>query len=449
MFMAVVRLEGQPMLPSGRIRWHAEEKKMDADIQGMSLERILGQLARSSGWRVLLQPGSSRPVYAKFRGADRGEALRLILGDLNYALLPQAEGGSELRVYKTIPTAATQVILPGDPKMSKDWLSREVLVSLSPDSKINIDDLAKKLGGKVVGRADDMKSYRLEFETDALAEAARKALAEMDGVRVDDNFTFRRPEESIGNTPTGKTDGEFRAAKTADGDCNTVVAMLDTTVGNQRQYLTQNQRDFLLPSISVAGEPNPDASELSHGPAMLESIINGAKQSGGTNASKMRILPIDVYGNKPSTSSFELAKGVNAALQNKANVVNISSGGSSDSAMLNDILAFAKNQGILVFASAGNEPTTDPVFPAANPNVLAVTASDREGGLAAYANRGPFVDLMLPGSSRVQYGGQDYIVNGTSPASATASGLAAGLIDCGTPNQGAVVKAMQQAFPFK
>ena len=131
LLFSMLHAEAQPMLPTGRVRWHGEEKKVDADIRGMSLERILSQLARVSGWKVLLQPGSDRPVYARFRNTERGEALRLILGDLNYALLPQNGGGSELRVYKTSMSEATIIIKGNHPEKSKDWLSREVIVSLA------------------------------------------------------------------------------------------------------------------------------------------------------------------------------------------------------------------------------------------------------------------------------------------------------------------------------
>jgi hypothetical protein len=66
------------------------------------------------------------------------------------------------------------------------------------------------------------------------------------------------------------------------------------------------------------------------------------------------------------------------------------------------------------------------MYPAAYPEVLAVTAGNR-GQLAPYANRGQFIDVMAPGSSYVQYGGMNYVVSGTSPAAAYVSGIAGAL----------------------
>jgi hypothetical protein len=101
--------------------------------------------------------------------------------------------------------------------------------------------------------------------------------------------------------------------------------------------------------------------------------------------------------------------------------------------LLHDVIQQASKQGIVLFAAPGNEPVTTPTYPAAYPEVTAVTASDGTGHIASYANRGDFVKLMAPGSSVIYYQGQPFYVMGTSVSSAFASGLAAGLAE--TKNQ--------------
>jgi hypothetical protein len=81
---------------------------------------------------------------------------------------------------------------------------------------------------------------------------------------------------------------------------------------------------------------------------------------------------------------------------------------------------------VLFFAAAGNEPVTTPMYPAAYSDVIAVTAINRDGGIAPWANYGSFVDIGAPGSSIVSFGGQAYLVTGTSTSTAIASGIAAG-----------------------
>ena len=67
-----------------------------------------------------------------------------------------------------------------------------------------------------------------------------------------------------------------------------------------------------------------------------------------------------------------------------------------------------------------------PTYPAAYPDVIAVTAGDRKGNIAPYANRGSFVDVIAPGTSVVQFDNQSYLVSGTSASTAYVSGTAAG-----------------------
>ncbi|MGI8966340.1 MAG: S8 family serine peptidase, partial [Limisphaerales bacterium] len=83
------------------------------------------------------------------------------------------------------------------------------------------------------------------------------------------------------------------------------------------------------------------------------------------------------------------------------------------------------SQGGTIFAAAGNEPTTGPVFPAAWNEVTAVTAGNRDGSIASYANRGSFVDVIAPGQAVVKANGEFFRVSGTSASTALVTGRAA------------------------
>src|SRR4029079_998303 len=128
------------------------------------------------------------------------------------------------------------------------------------------------------------------------------------------------------------------------------------------------------------------------------------------------------------------ANGVYTAVAAGASVVNLSLGGEGDSPFLASLIHAAHEQGVVFFGAAGNQPTTAATFPAAYPDVVAVTAGDRKGNVAPYANRGDFVDVIAPGVSRVDYQGQSYMVRGTSAATAYVSGTAAGYRANGAAN---------------
>jgi subtilisin family serine protease len=95
-------------------------------------------------------------------------------------------------------------------------------------------------------------------------------------------------------------------------------------------------------------------------------------------------------------------------------------------------LAQARQQGIILVAAAGNAgPKSPPLYPAADPNVIAVTATDIDDKLYQSANRGkhiavaaPGVDLLLPAPAA---GYQ--MTSGTSFAAAEVSGIVALMLE--------------------
>ena len=61
-------------------------------------------------------------------------------------------------------------------------------------------------------------------------------------------------------------------------------------------------------------------------------------------------------------------------------------------------LQVAREKGILVIAAAGNNgPTSPPLYPGADPNVMAVTATDVSDRLFNSANQGKYITVAAPG----------------------------------------------------
>ena len=86
------------------------------------------------------------------------------------------------------------------------------------------------------------------------------------------------------------------------------------------------------------------------------------------------------------------------------------------------------------------------MYPAGYPEVTGVTAGDSPTTIAPYANVSSSNDAMTPGIARIQFNGQNYIVQGTSPAAAFFSGaVAVGVASGQTP--AAAAAAARKAFP--
>jgi thermitase len=421
------------------LAWHRNTDRVDADLRGEPLLPLLEQIARQAGWHVFIEPDTAHSTSVKFKDLPSGDALKRLLGDLNFALVPQTNAVPRLYVFRTAQKNATQPVLAREAPARH--VTNELLVKIKPGA--DIDALAKSLGAKITGRNDKLGLYRLLFDN---AEAAAAALARLknnsDVQAVDYNYYFDPPiaPQRVENAPVGPVSLALDPVATDDA-CNAIVGLIDTRV----QSLGSQLDTFLLKNLSVAGDAGADTSNLTHGTAMAQTILRAVAQAAG-GSSSVRVVAVDVYGADATTTSWNVALGIKAAVDNGANIINLSLAGASDSTILDSVIQQAIAAGIPVYAAAGNQPVTTPTYPAAASGVISVTALQTTGQIAAYANYGSWVDLALPGASVVYLGGQAYVVQGTSPATAYATGMAAGTKGVNCVPWAQIQSAMQQKF---
>jgi hypothetical protein len=423
--------------------WDAKERRLSAAVESAPIKKALGKLAEATGWKVFIDPQVNETISAEFKARGANDALKSLLGSVNFALVPAKEkdAPAQLYVFRSSMSQATELIeIEKNTGRPKDWIKNEIIVTLHPDSKRDIDALAKKWSAKIIGRDDKLKTYRLQFESEEAAEKARKEMASAEDVRVDDNYYVRAPDRNDyrannnGTTPRGT---KFDLTPTANADGTfAIAAVIDTPM----QPLDADRQKFILDGVNVTGtpiDPNNFADRgPTHGTAMVESLLEGATDG------NFRVLPINVYRgeldangqmNFSSTSTYEVTLGVYEALRRGARVISLSLGGESTSPLLDALIRQGRERGVLFFAAAGNVPTTAPTYPAANPFVYAVTAADSFGRPASYANTGEFVDLIAPGTRPIDFRGTRYNVMGTSPATAFMSGIAISGFAAGQP----------------
>src|SRR5438552_13142102 len=90
--------------------WRASQNRVTADIQSGSLPGLLEQITAATGWQVFVEPDTAHTVSAKFKNLPPGEALRLLLGDLSFALVPETNRPAKLFVFRTAQRNATQLV---------------------------------------------------------------------------------------------------------------------------------------------------------------------------------------------------------------------------------------------------------------------------------------------------------------------------------------------------
>lgn len=407
------------------LAWNKQSDKITADVRNITLMDLLERVALETGWQVFLEPGATHNPSAKFKDLPAGEALHMLLGKLNFALIPQSAAPSRLYVFSTAINNATQQIAPAQKKVVRAQPKRignELIVRLKPGG--NIDEIAKALGAKVVGAIPEINAYRLKFEDDAAADAARDQLASNPAVTgVDYNYHVDRPEAAQGVISSTGLPSQL-TLKSAGESSGLVVGIVDTAV----QTLGGDLEKLIAKRISITGESALDGSEPIHGTTMLESILRGLQSVTGASSTSVQFVSVDVFGRNGTTTTFDVASGIVAAVNNGANWINVSLGSDGSSAVLQNIVQTVTDRGIPIFGAAGNAPTGDNVFPAAYEPVVAVTAINR-GQIAPYANMADFVDVAAPGAGIVYYKNQPYFIQGTSVSTAYATGAAVGLAE--------------------
>ena len=182
--------------------WHRATDRVDADVRGMALWPLLEKIAAEAGWHIYVEPDTTHTTSAKFKDLPSGEALKRLLGDLNFALVPQTNAVPRLYVFRTTMKNATQPVLA--PKAAARHVANELLVKLKPGT--DVDALAKALGAKIIGRNDKLGIYRLLFDNAAATDAALARLkSNSDVLAVDYNYYFDPPPtpQLLANAPVG------------------------------------------------------------------------------------------------------------------------------------------------------------------------------------------------------------------------------------------------------
>jgi len=213
--------------------------------------------------------------------------------------------------------------------------------------------------------------------------------------------------------------------------------------------LIDSEIDAKNPNLGGAIVKNFDAlggddKPHQHGTAMAGAIAAHGKILGIAPSAQLLAARAFDEAHDSKGTSFAIYKSLQWAADNGARVVNMSFAGPADPT-LHRMLAAAAEKGLVLIAAAGNAgPSSPPLYPGADPNVIAVTATDSGDVLFAMANRGGYIAVAAPGVDILALapGEALQITTGTSVATAHVSGLAALLLECKPSLRPADIRAM-------
>jgi hypothetical protein len=214
-------------------------------------------------------------------------------------------------------------------------------------------------------------------------------------------------------------------AHTLAHGANVTIAVIDSGIDLKHPEFA----NAIASSFDALG--SREGSHL-HGTGIAGAIVAQARLMGSAPAA--RILAIRAFGAAPNgaeSTSFVVLKALDYAAAHGAQIVNMSFAGPKD-ALIERGIAAAVAKGIVMVAAAGNAgPKSPPLYPAANTNVIAVSATDAQDKLFTASNRGSYIAIAAPGVDIFLPAPDDkyQMTSGTSFSAAYVSGLAALMLE--------------------
>jgi subtilisin family serine protease len=354
--------------------------------------------------------------------------------------------------YRPFPGEAGFTGVP--PRSETRFVSREMIVHVGPEvSPQALNAAARRLGLTPVSTQDLALSggrlVHFRLSRGEVADTIRNLEAEKIGI-AQPNYLFQLQQDAHAAAPAAALKGDpaqyvidklhLHEAHGIASGANVTVAVIDSRIDQAHPDLTGS---IAAQYDAVAGGDKPDE----HGTGMTGAIAAHRRLLG--IAPRARILAIHAFSpdaqHPQQATTQSIVAGIDWAIARGARIINMSFAGPYDP-LLQLALKKAHEKGVVLIAAAGNlGPQSPPLYPAADENVIAVTAVDEKDKLMPQANQGPHVALAAPGvnvletAPRASYN----FTTGTSVAAAHVSGVAALILE---RNPGLDVAALEDAL---
>lgn len=151
--------------------------------------------------------------------------------------------------------------------------------------------------------------------------------------------------------------------------------------------------------VNWDGHPNDDEGHGTHvAGTVAQTTGNGLGVAGV--AFGVTVMPVKVLDSAGTGTLQMVADGIYYAVDNGADVINLSLGASTGAETLRNAVAYAYAHGVTVVAASGNSGAASCDYPAAyDAYVIAVGATQYDEARAPYSNYGSSLDLVAPGGN--------------------------------------------------
>jgi subtilisin family serine protease len=324
------------------------------------------------------------------------------------------------------------------PRGETRFVANEVVLSTQPNvPAATLAVIARRNRLTRMGSQDailtGLRFYRWRIDSGAsVAATIRSLVREPLIVSAQPNYVYQLQQERADVPRPGTDDLQYaldnlhipQAHGVATGK-EVLIAVIDSEIDAGHPDLAGSIiASFNTTDVTVA----PDK----HGTAMAGAIASHHRLTG--TAPGASLLAVHAFGGTEADAdgtTFRILKGLNWAAAQKARVVNMSFAGPADPA-LHDAVVAAHARGMVLIAASGNAgPKSPPLYPAAEPDVIAVTATDAKDALFPLATHGKYLAIAAPGVDVLvpAPAGSFAVTSGTSVAAAEVSGVVALMLE--------------------
>lgn len=426
-FLSIVLLISPLLASASTLRLEGDRAWLESE--GAPLSKVL-RLFEQRGVKVLIDPALElNRVSGEWENTKVDRLIGQLVSPHSYLLewrkvdspLGELYQMSSIRIYSDAGPSAAQplekkrkVLDVVEGEAGRKYIRGEIMVGF--DANSDIDDLKallKKLGGTVIEVIDPPGIYRIKLNEGLSVEEAMEIAKAHKGIGIaEPNLAFDQiGNEAISFSGTGSgINLHLQPGETA-------VAVFDS--GLDPKY---TDLPFIRGTYNALSPSEPMSDPTGHG-TMTAMVASGAITPLGVDAAEtgVPVLAVRTFDENGMTSSDTIMRALEYAAHSGVKIVNMSWGSDATSAFMESAMDYAAQNGMVLYASAGNEPLGTPIYPAGYDSVIAVGGLDPVGETWTQSNYGDFVEQYEP--AFITFEGKSY--QGTSFSSPYAAFKAA------------------------
>jgi thermitase len=196
-------------------------------------------------------------------------------------------------------------------------------------------------------------------------------------------------------------------------------------------------------TVAILDGVTPLPSHFGHG-TMVAGLVHLV-------APTSSILPLKAFQSNGTGNLSNIVQAIYYAVNNGANVINMSFSLTTPSPMLQAAIGYASSNGVISVASAGNNGEPLVVYPAALNGVIGIASTNAADQRSSFSNYGvPSVFMAAPGEALItSYPGNQWAgVWGTSFSTALVTGATSLLLQSGASSFSGVEAALSNGQPL-